>query len=461
MSSFMGQPPTPPQRAVSVAEVNRRARDLLEGSFPDLWVEGEISRPTFAASGHLYFSLKDADARIDAVMWARQAANLRFAVEDGQQVLARGRVTIYAPQGRYQIVCSSLVLAGEGALRAAMLRLKEKLEAEGLLAPERKRPLPFLPRGVGIVTSRTGAAVQDICKTIFKRFPDMRVVLCPVRVQGEGSAQEVAEGVRRIQEVEGLDVIIVGRGGGSLEDLWTFNEEVVARAIASSRLPVVSGVGHEIDMTIADLVADARAATPTAAAEMVVPRKDELLADLRALDARLRAGVERALRDARLRVEGVGRRRGLRLFPDLIEEERQGLDLLDARARRAVRLALSRERENLRRLAAVLAAESPLGWVRERRTRLKGLAERLAPAARAAVARARGRLLPLGSSLLALNPTAVLERGFSITRVVRDGKEIILRDGEEAAPGDRLRTTLARGGDLLSEVRERLPRGLS
>lgn len=455
----MGREPAA-ARPLTVSELNREARMLLERRFPEVWVRGEVSRPVRASSGHLYFALKDQGARVDAVLFARQAAGLSVALEDGAQVLVRGRVTVYPPQGRYQVICESVQPAGEGALRAAMLRLKKALEAEGLLDPSRKRPLPLLPRAVGLVTSPSGAAVQDLSRTILQRFPSMRIVLCPVRVQGEGAAAEVARGMERVARVGGVDVVVVGRGGGSLEDLWTFNEETVVRAVAACPVPVVSAVGHEIDVTLADLVADARAATPTGAGVMVVPRLQELLEGLGELSGRLKAALHRELRTVRVSVDTLGRRAALRMFPRLLDEEREGLDLLERRRLRAVRARLDRSRELLTGLRARLVSRAPLQWVRERRSQLQGLLPRVHGAVRTRLAADRLRVQPAGDALRALNPLAVLARGFSVTRVLRDGREEILRDAKQAARGAVLRTTLAHGGDLLSQVVEQTGRGL-
>ena len=447
-------------RPLTVSELNTRVRDLLEDGFPPVWVVGEVSRPSFPPSGHLYFTLKDRDARLDVVVWRSQVQRLRFPVQEGQEVVLRGQVTVFPPTGRYQLVAQRLELSGEGALRAAFLELKRVLEGEGLLDPDRRRPLPFLPRAVGLLTSPIGAARHDVCQTILTRFPSMRIVFCPTRVQGEGSAVEVVEGLRRLGVRDDLDVIIVARGGGSLEDLWTFNEERVVRAIAACPLPVICGVGHEIDVTLADLVADRRALTPTNAGELAVPVLEELETALADLLQRGGASVRRSLRADRIALDQLGRRAGLRWFARRLAETRQLLDGHDARARRAVVRRQEGAASVLARLESRLSLRSPLAWVRERRVAVHGLGARLTPGMRSRVGRSRLSVEPLGRALTSLNPVAVLGRGFSITRVERDGRLGILRDGSGLPAGARLRTTLGAGPELLSTVDGEAPREL-
>ncbi|HEY6613186.1 MAG TPA: exodeoxyribonuclease VII large subunit [Vicinamibacterales bacterium] len=271
-------PPPPRRRILTVSELTTEVRTLLEDRFFEIWVEGELSNCRVWNTGHLYFTLKDANAQIKGVMFRSSLRLLRFKPQDGLRVVARGRISVYDPKGEYQIVCEHLEPEGLGALQLAFDQLKQRLAAEGLFDQARKRPLPALPRKIGIVTSLDGAAVRDIINVLRRRYANAHLVIRPTRVQGDGAALDIARGLRAIAKVKGVDVILVGRGGGSIEDLWSFNQEVVARAIAGSPVPVISAVGHETDVTIADFVADLRAPTPSAAAEMVVARKDEFVA---------------------------------------------------------------------------------------------------------------------------------------------------------------------------------------
>lgn len=276
-----------------VSELTREIRNVLEERFPEVWVEGEISNFRPAGSGHFYFSLKDDQSQIRVVMFRGAQSGLRFRPENGLAVLCYGRLTVYEPRGEYQVIIEHMEPKGIGARELAFEQLKKKLEGEGLFDPSRKRPIPYLPRRVGIVTSPTGAVIRDMIHVLTRRFPNIRVLLNPVVVQGEGAAGEIAQAITEMNERDDVDVLIVGRGGGSIEDLWAFNEEVVARAIGVSRIPVISAVGHETDFTIADFVADLRAPTPSAAAELAVPVKEDLL-------LMLRERCRRLLRDTRL-----------------------------------------------------------------------------------------------------------------------------------------------------------------
>lgn len=263
-------------KVFSVSELNRQIKNCLEEQFSDLWIEGEISNLKPASSGHLYFSLKDSQSQVSTVMFRGAAMKMRFQPENGLSVLAYGRLTVYEPRGNYQIIVEHMEPKGVGALQLAFEQLKKKLSAEGLFDESRKKLLPFLPKKIGIVTSPTGAVIRDMIHVLTRRFPTIQILLRPVLVQGPGAAQEIAEAVHEMNERQDIDVLIVGRGGGSVEDLWAFNEEVVARAIAQSKIPVISAVGHETDFTIADFVADVRAPTPSAAAELAVPVREEL-----------------------------------------------------------------------------------------------------------------------------------------------------------------------------------------
>ena len=307
-----GQPPPPrleahdrrvgtARRVLTVTELTVRVRDLIETAFYEVWVEGELSNCFVSNTGHLYFTLKDGNTQIRGVIFRTALRYLKFKPADGLRVVARGRVSVYEPKGEYQLVCEHLEPHGLGALQLAFDQLKRRLQAEGLFDAARKRALPSLPRKIGIVTSLDGAAIRDIVKVLRRRYANAHLVIRPARVQGEGAALDVARGLRALSRVEGVDVIIVGRGGGSIEDLWAFNEEIVARAIARSPVPVIAAVGHETDVTIADFVADLRAPTPSAAAELVVSAKEDFCSRIDRLRDQLRAAAHR-------RVQTLGRR---------------------------------------------------------------------------------------------------------------------------------------------------------
>src|SRR5213595_1575074 len=294
-------PASPTRRVLSVTELTVRVRDLLEAEFFEVWVEGELSNCRVWNTGHLYFTLKDGSSSIRSVIFRSALRYLKFKPADGLRVVARGRVSVYEPKGEYQLVCEHLEPHGLGALQLAFDQLKKRLQEEGLFDAARKRPLPALPRKIGIVTSLDGAAIRDIIKVLRRRYANVHLVICPARVQGDDAAPEVARALRQIARVPGVDVVIVGRGGGSIEDLWTFNEEIVARAIARVPVPVISAVGHETDVTIADFVADVRAPTPSAAAELVVSGKDQFCSRIDALRDRLQAAT-------RARIQRLSRR---------------------------------------------------------------------------------------------------------------------------------------------------------
>ena len=285
------------KNVITITELTRQIKFSLESSFPRVWVEGEISNFKQHTSGHLYFTLKDEGAQLSALMWRSRVANLTFQPEDGMKVIARGSITVYPPRGNYQLDVDQIQPLGLGELQLAFERLKQKLDAEGLFDAEHKKPIPEFPECIGLVTSETGAALQDIRSVLSRRHPSVEVVLAPVRVQGAGAAEEIADAIKYLNQYGGIDVLIVGRGGGSLEDLWAFNEEVVARAIYASKIPIISAVGHEIDFSIADFVADLRAPTPSAAAELVVRDRTELLEDIGNLCYTMRGALDNQFLD--------------------------------------------------------------------------------------------------------------------------------------------------------------------
>lgn len=387
------------QRQLSVFELTSQIKDLLEAAFPEVWVAGEVSNFARPQSGHCYLTLKDDQAQMRAVMWRGVATRLRFDLHDGLEVICRGHLDLYAPRGSYQLVIDDILPQGMGALELALRQLREKLAREGLFDPARKRPLPPFVRRIAVVTSPTGAAIRDFLQVLGRRWRGADVLIVPVRVQGEGAAAEIAAAIETVNNLTPPpDVLVVTRGGGSMEDLWSFNEEPVVRAIAASQIPVISAVGHEIDVTLADLAADVRALTPSEAAELVAPASEELVADLRQLEQRLAAALRSRADSARLRLDALTRHTAFRRPYQGIFELARRLDEFDSRADRAVR-----------------------GLVRLARQKTDTAAGRLD----------------------SLSPLAVLGRGYSLTQRTADGR--VVRDATELSPGEQITTRFARG----------------
>jgi exodeoxyribonuclease VII large subunit len=347
-------------RVRSVSELTRRIKDHLELGFPAVWVSGEVSNCKRHTSGHVYLSLKDSGAQIRAVIWRSTARGLKFEPEDGLEVIAQGRVTVYEPRGDYQLVIQRLEPKGIGALQLRFEELKKKLVAEGLFDPARKRPLPKLPRKIALVTSPTGAAVRDMIRVLTRRFPPVHVVVVPVLVQGEGAAADVHRGIERAARATGADLVIVGRGGGSLEDLWAFNTEEVVRAVAACPVPIISAVGHEVDTTLSDYAADHRAPTPSAAAEAAVPELRRVLDDLRRIGEAMRERLGSQMRVARLRADAIARSYALRHPAEKLRNLQQRLDDLSHRLAQVIRNRRERAAERVRVAGASLEAMSPL-----------------------------------------------------------------------------------------------------
>ncbi len=437
--------PTPPSKPLTVSEFTRRLRELVEPAFDGVWIEAELSNVTVAATGHIYLKLKDAQALVEAVMWRSTAVGLKYRPEPGSRVLAFGRLSIYPPQGRYQLVLERLLPTGQGELDAALKALEDKLRSEGLFEASRKRPLPFLPRMVGVVTSPTGAARRDIEAVLHRRSPQVPIVLFPATVQGESAPAEVERGILALAAIEGVDVIIVGRGGGSAEDLAAFNTERVARAIAACPVPVVSAVGHETDTTLADRVADLRAATPSVAAEQVVPVRDDLLALIAGLAFRLGAGVEQGLerrRESRRHIVA-------RLLRSLsLAEVQRRLTSLSTRLSVGVDRRLRVSRSRMATLDLALAAQQPTARVLRSRAALQKVASRLEAVGGSLCSPERAQLALAVGRLEALSPLASLDRGYSLTRR-EDGQ--IVKSVDDVREGQVI-TTLLRQGRLTSRV---------
>jgi exodeoxyribonuclease VII large subunit len=436
--------PRPPRRrALSVSELTDRIQGVLETEFLDVWVEGEISNLKRPSSGHVYFSLKDDRAQIRAVVWRTDARLLRFRPHDGMRVLARGGLRIYPPRGDYQISVQVLEPLGKGSLAQAFEEMKERLEKEGLFEPARKRPLPVLPRRIGVVTSATGAVIRDILRVLRHRYANLEVLVYPARVQGEGAAEEIVRGVRALNRLGGLDVLVLARGGGSLEDLWAFNEEAVARAIASSRIPVISAVGHETDFTIADFVADLRAPTPSAAAERVVQAKEELRSRISTAERRLHGALRYALTRTRARVDAAAAHRVFAAEQGRIRVRAQRVDEAVRRCQRALVRRLERAGDSARRLHQRLET---FRWDRQLAARREGLGwrlDRLKTLFRAGLDGRRASLGRLAARLEGLSPLAVLGRGYAL--VWDEATGALLRDAAETDAGRPLRIRLHRG----------------
>jgi len=391
--------PSPEPHVLSVWELTSLVKGLLENAIPSVWVGGEISDIARPRSGHCYMTLKDDRAQIRAVLWRSTAARLGFDLHDGMEVVCRGRLDVYAPRGSYQLIVEQIEPKGVGALELALRQLRDKLAKEGLFDPARKRPLPRFARRIAVVTSPTGAAIHDFLQVLGRRWRGADVLVVPTRVQGDGAATEIAAAIARANSLrEPVDCLVVTRGGGSVEDLWAFNEEPVVRAIAASKVPVVSAVGHEIDVTLADLAADVRALTPSEAAELVAPDADELLARLRQTQQRLLGALRSRVAGDRAHLDALARQPVLRRPYELIHDRTRWLDECEGRLSRAVRSRVKHAR-----------AECD-GWA---------------------------------ARLESLSPLAVLARGYSVTRRTDDGR--IIRDAAELAPGDQVTTRFAHG----------------
>ncbi|HXN79524.1 MAG TPA: exodeoxyribonuclease VII large subunit [Steroidobacteraceae bacterium] len=433
----------PARDVYSVTRVNREVRVLLERGLGVLWVEGELSNFSQPASGHWYFSLKDRDAQLRCAMFRMKNSLVGFTPRAGAQVLVRGRISVYEARGEYQLIVEHLEEAGIGALRREFERLKAKLAAEGLFALECKRSLPRFPQRIGVITSPSGAALRDILHVLARRYPPAAVLIYPTAVQGAAAVPALVAALQSASARAECEVLILARGGGSLEDLWAFNDERVARAIRACRLPVVSGVGHEIDFTIADLAADARAPTPSGAAELVVPDRSACLEVLARTAQRLGAGMRRELRVNGARFEGTERRLKLAHPGVRLHQQMQRLDDLAQRLGGAARAGLHRDQMRVAQSITRLVRRSPDHVVREYRARHQGVEARLEHAAKECLSRAQHRLALAQRALNAISPLATLTRGFAI--VTRAAGGTLLTDAAAVAAGEEIEARLARG----------------
>ena len=434
--------PTGKGKVYSVCELTKQIKLHLEKEYFNVWVAGEISNLKQPSSGHVYFTLKDQSSQLPAVMFRSSRRLLKFQPEDGMAVVARGNVTVYEPRGAYQLLVEWMEPRGKGALQAAFEQLKEKLDKEGLFAHERKKPLPLLPQRIGIVTSPTGAAVRDICRILHRRFPNLEIVLYPAQVQGDLAGAEIAKGVLVLNRLGGFDALIVGRGGGSLEDLWPFNEESVARAIAASEIPVISAVGHEVDYTIADFVADVRAPTPSAAAEIVVSRKDAFEERVNWLGKRVGQATRQRMLTLKNEVNRLGEHKAFLAVRHSIEMAAQRLDDAHYRATATIERRVLAFRSELATASRRLEAFRIDRQMSESRTKLRHLDSRLFAVQKAYLATAHQKLGRSAAQLEALSPLAVLGRGYSLAW---DDKGVLIREASQVQKGAPLRLTLHHG----------------
>ena len=457
-SSQAQAPPAPPVRKVlSVSELTSQLRRLLEQHVGSIWVTGEVTNLRAQSSGHIYFTLKDAGSQLSCVLFRAEKVAHRELLQDGQKLLLQGDVTVYEARGQYQLIVRDVELQGTGALQIAFERLKQKLAAEGLFAPERKRSLPEYPQRIGLVTSPTGAAIRDVLHVIRRRNPSLEIILAPCRVQGEGAAREIASAIRLLNQFNSsldlhpspLNLILVTRGGGSLEDLWAFNEEIVARAIFESALPVVSAIGHEIDFTISDFVADLRAATPSAAAEIITEGVFSSCEFVSSAGDRIRQLISQQLEGKTDELKQISHRLARvhprRRFNDWL----QRLDDLHGGLLRCVKQGTRQQRVTLQTLAERLSRVRPAQFLRQRRELFEQEKSRLNEQIRHRLRERRDRLEALHSRLRLLGPEQVLARGYSITMDAETGK--VLRDAAKVKAGQRLRTRL-KTGEVISKT---------
>ncbi len=444
--------PKRPQREIfSISRLNREVRGLLEGAFPLVWVEAEISNISRPASGHWYFTLKDHSAQIRCAMFRGKNSRLRFQPDNGDQVLIRAQLSLYEARGDYQMIVEHMEEVGDGALRRAFEALKQRLELEGLFDEADKKMLPTVPAQIGVITSPTGAAVRDILQILERRFPSTPVVIYPVAVQGAAAAGEIELALKTADKRNECDVLIVARGGGSLEDLMPFNDERVARAIHKCRIPVVSGVGHEIDFTIADFVADLRAPTPSGAAELVSPDRTEWQQRFIQLQSRLHAATQLQLKQGKQQLDWLSKRLQQQHPGQQLRQQTQRLDELEQRLQRNLQQRLQQHRSELAHVASKLQRYNPQHRIQQLQSTQQQLNMRLQRAFQQQLQRRQQQLQGVTRALDAVSPLATLGRGFSITRSQPDGR--VLRDIKDAAIGDTIETTLAQGR-LLCEVTE-------
>ncbi len=441
----------PDSAAITVSQLNRRAKALLEQGIARLWVEGEISNLSRPGSGHIYLSLKDDSAQVSAAWFRQRQRGPAVGFKNGDRVLAYGRVSIYEARGNYQLIIEQMEAAGEGVLKRRFDALKNKLAAEGLFDEDRKRPLPALPGRIGVITSPTGAAIRDILSVLSRRFPAVPVIIYPAAVQGDSAPGELSEALARAIERAECDVLILSRGGGSLEDLWAFNDEQLARAISACPLPVISAVGHEVDFTIADFVADLRAPTPSGAAEIVVPDQRDWLHRLSGVTVRIARVGQRALEDRAQQLDWLARRLAASSPAATLQRQHVALREQSGRLSAAIRQHLMEQNAHLQVMTARLIQRSPALSVQRSISQLTALRQRMAASARSTIAAAEHRVALLGRTLHSVSPLATLDRGYAIVKNEATGQ--ILTDAGSVKPGDDIRARLS-SGEFLATVKD-------
>jgi exodeoxyribonuclease VII large subunit len=434
----------PPDRDVySVSRLNQTARKLLEQGLARIWIEGELSNIARPSSGHLYFTLKDSNAQIRGAMFRSRNQLLRFKPEDGAQVVVRAKISLYEPRGDYQLIAEAMLEAGDGVLQRAFDALKRKLEKQGLFAADSKQPLPVLPSRIGVITSPSGAAIRDVLSVLKRRFPAIPVLIYPVPVQGKDAGKEIATTIERASQGAECDVLILTRGGGSIEDLWAFNEEIVAHAIHNCRIPLVSAVGHEVDFTIADFVADQRAPTPSAAAELVSPEQTEWLARLDILETRSARHLQQLFTDSRQRLNWLNQRLQFRHPGQYLRQQAQRLDEFEQRTRLAIRSYFNNLQSSLDTALARLRQATPGHRISRIELQRQGLAQRLNAAISSQLQIRQRQLAVACKSLDTISPLATLDRGYAI--VTRQSDKRILHKASSVKPGEKIAARLADG----------------
>jgi exodeoxyribonuclease VII large subunit len=438
-------------KTLTVTELTQNIKFLLEENFPQVYLQGEISNLARPSSGHVYFNLKDEQSQIAGVMFRSAAQRSKFDLENGLEVILLGRITVYEPRGTYQIVVEHVEPVGAGALQLAFEQLKTRLAREGLFDEETKLPVPFLPNGIGIVTSPTGAAIKDILNVLNRRFPSIPVLLNPVAVQGQGAAKEIAEAVHQFSKIPEIDVLIVGRGGGSIEDLWAFNEEVVARAVYKSKIPIISAVGHETDFTIIDFVADLRAPTPSAAAELVSPEKNDLVARIDELNSRMVSVLQNDLNSVSDRLSYI--HRGLRSPEWIIQGQMMKIDELSGNLVRSMQRRLLEIKNSLDSNYQNMSHSSPLQWIQGEKNLLKELQSKLIEKTTSNLKNGRHQLMELTHVLSSVNPLSVINRGYT---VVTDSRNKLLSSVSQFAENSKFWLRLP-DGKVKGETKQIVP----
>lgn len=443
----------PPERQIyTVTEITRAIKFSLETEFPQVWIEGEISNLRIPTSGHMYLTIKDKESQIKVVMFKSSKSQLKFEPKDGDSIIVRGKITVYEPRGEYQVVVDYMEPKGIGALQLAFQQLKEKLLKEGLFDEEIKKSIPFLPQKIGVVTSPTGAAIRDMLNIIDRRFPNMHIQIVPVKVQGEGAAREIATAIKDLNEMTDVDVIIIGRGGGSIEDLWAFNEEVVARAVFESDIPIISAVGHEIDFTISDFAADLRAPTPSAAAELVVRDKNALLENIMTLNKRLLSNIRGILSEMKSQLQNLTSRKVLLDPLTPIHEKQQRVDEINLRMERAVKNYLQIQKERARSNKKHLFLLSPLDKVKQHKALLTEVEKKFRTQMNFKLNILRNSLNAAIKRLDSVSPLSVLKRGFAICRSHPEGK--VVNDSRKVSIGELVKVQLSKG-NLTCNVKDK------